>query len=379
MIVMKFGGTSIQDPLLCTRVIHIIKNTSDPQRVVVFSALEKTTRKLLTISESYAVQKRKEVETLIDHIRSFHYNLSAELIFPKEDKKLTYVLESYFEKIRDLGEEIHKKKKLEPHLQDSILSYGELLSTAIMTSALQTRQVPAVLMDARDCIITDRAFTGAKPLIRETYDKIKALIPKILGKEEIPVIQGFIGSTLGGETTTLGFEGSDLTASLVGAALGADEIQIWKNVSGIMTADPCICSKARTVDNLTFKEAYELSRAGAKVLHPSTTAPAAEKGIPIRIKNSTQPEERGTLISSRNMTAEFNIKSIAVKIVDNKALITLVGLGIARKKDMVEQIISHIKNISFTFQKNDNPDILIFIFPKADMKKAVELLHDIVF
>ena len=379
MIVMKFGGTSIQDPLLCSGVIHIIKNTTDSQKVVVFSAMGKTTRKLLALSESYAAQERINVEKITDDIQSFHYNLSAELISPKEGKKLTYVLESYFNKIRDLGEEIHKKKKLEPYMQDSMLSYGELLSTAIMTSALQTHHMPAVFMDARDCIITDRAFTAAKPLIQETYDKIKALIPKIFGKEEIPVIQGFIGSTLGGETTTLGFEGSDLTASLVGAALGADEIQIWKNVSGIMTADPCICSKARTVANLTFKEAYELSRAGAKVLHPSTTAPATEKGIPLRIKNSTQPEERGTLISSRNRTASFSIKSIAAKIVDSKALITLVGLGIARKKDMIEQIISHIHNISFTLQKNDNPDILTFIFPKDDMKKAVELLHDVVF
>ncbi|MFO7891222.1 MAG: aspartate kinase [bacterium] len=376
---MKFGGTSIQNPSVCKRVINIIKNTSDPRKVIVFSAMGKITRKLLALSQSYADQKETAVKRIFQDIRSFHHTLSQSLISDSGSKKIIPLMDSYFKQIIDLGEEIQKRKKLEPRMQDRMLSYGELLSTAIMTNAMKSNGLKASLLDSRDFIITDSSFTGAKPLIKETYEKINIAIPSIVEKKEIPVIQGFIGSNFQGVVTTLGFEGSDLTASLIGAALRVDEIQIWKNVSGIMTADPCICSKAKSIENITFKEAFELSKAGAKVLHPRTTTPAAEKDIPIRIKNSTRPEEIGTLISNQNITSDVSIKSIVCKIVHDKALLTLVGQGIAREKGIIQRIIIQIKDFSFTLQEDDNPDTLIFIFDKADMEKAVELTHNAVF
>ncbi len=376
---MKFGGTSIQNPSVCNRVLNIIKNTSDQQKIIVFSAMGKTTRKLLSLSEKYAQQNMTEVKNIFDDIRIFHEELSKRLISDKENKRLNPLINSYFNHIKDLGEEINREEKLEKRMQDRMLSYGELLSTAIMTSAMVSIGLKARLLDSRECFITDSSFTCAKPLIKETYEKINLLIPRVFEKGEIPVIQGFIGSNPDGDTTTLGFEGSDLTASLAGAALGVDEIQIWKDVSGIMTADPCLCEKAITVDNITFKEAYELSKAGAKVLHPRTTTPAAEKEIPIRIKNSTKPEAKGTLINNQNINTGFSIKSIACKIVNDKALVSLIGQGITHRQDFIKDIMEQVKEFSCNLDKNESTDVLTLIFHKADMKKAVEFLHDVVF
>ncbi len=379
MVVMKFGGTSIQNPEVCKKVINIISSTSDTQKIIVFSAMGKTTRKLLALSESYGEQKKTAVKKIFNDIRIFHNDLTKSLISAKEIKMVIPLLEFYFNQIKESGERIQQGKKLDAKMQDAMLSYGELLSTSIMTSAMRSQGLNARLMNSRDFIITDSSFTCAKPLIEQTYEQINRMIPKILENGEIPVIQGFIGSDLRGEITTLGFEGSDLTASLIGAALNADEIQIWKDVSGIMTADPCICCKARTIDAISFKEAYELSKAGAKVLHPRTTTPAAEKEIPIRIKNSANAEEGGTLISNNRIAEDYSIKSIACKIVNDKVLISLIGQGIARKKKFIQDLTEQITEFSFTPDKNQSTDVLTFIFDKNDMRKAVERLHDVIF
>lgn len=379
MIVMKFGGTSIQDPSVCRKVIELTKNTSDPRKVIVFSAMGKTTRKLLALAESYAEQNQTAAEKIFYNIKSFHNNLSQQLISYKEDKKVKSLMDSYFRQIQEVGEEIRKRKTLKPQLQDHMLSFGELLSTVIMTSALQSKGLRATLLDSRDFIRTDSSFTSATPLIKETYDKIKSTFSPVLTQQEIPVIQGFIGSDLQGKVTTLGFEGSDLTASLTGAALGVDEIQIWKVVSGIMTADPCICSQAQSIENITFKEAFELSKAGAKVLHPRTTTPAVEKNIPLRIKNSTRPEDTGTLISNHHLTEDVSIKSIVCNLVKDKAHVSLIGEGISRRQDIIDDVILRLKRFSYSRKESESADVVTFIFEKADMQEVVSCLHGVVF
>jgi len=379
MIVMKFGGTSIQDTSVCRKVIEIINNTSDPRKVIVFSAMGKTTRKLLALAESYAEQNQTAVEKIFDDIKLFHDTLSQQLISDRTDEKLQSLMDSYFRQIQEVGEEIRKRKTLKPQLQDHMLSFGELLSTAIMTTALQSKGLKATLQDSRDLIRTDSSFTAATPLIRETYEKVKSTLTPVLTKQEIPVIQGFIGSDLQRQVTTLGFEGSDLTASLTGAALGAEEIQIWKVVSGIMTADPCICSQAKSIENITFKEAFELSKAGAKVLHPRTTTPAAEKDIPLRIKNSTRPEDLGTLISNHRLTKDVSIKSIVCNLAKDKAHVSLIGEGISHSRDIIDNVVLQLKRFSCSRKQSESADVVTLIFDKADMQEAISFLHEIVF
>jgi aspartate kinase len=200
-----------------------------------------------------------------------------------------------------------------PRGLDKILAYGELLSSALVADALAERDVPARMLDAREFIITDDRFGGASPLFDITNAKTRAVIGPVIEAAEVAVIQGFIGATREGATTTLGFEGSDYTAAIVGAAMGAGDIQIWKDVSGLMTTDPRIFAAAHTVKACTFAEAADLTYFGAKVLHPKAIHPAARQNIPVHIYNSKKPEAAGTSISASAPACANLIKSIAYK------------------------------------------------------------------
>jgi aspartate kinase len=200
-----------------------------------------------------------------------------------------------------------------PALQDAIVSYGERLSAALLAAVLNEAGLAAVCVDARRCIMTTADHGRAEPLIEETNRRTRRELGPILKASIIPVLGGFIGSTEGGLTTTLGRGGSDYTAALIGAGLGAGEIQIWTDVSGVLTADPRVIEGARTVPSMSYTEAAELAYFGAKVLHPKTIQPAVEHRIPVRICNSRSPEEAGTLVGSETQTSPHTVKAIAHK------------------------------------------------------------------
>jgi aspartate kinase len=202
---------------------------------------------------------------------------------------------------------------LTPRAQDKFLSYGELISTAIVSAALNANQIKSDLMDARKLVITDDHFTGANPIQRITYSKIKQAIQPKIKTGSVPVFQGFIGSTKKGATTTLGFEGSDLTACLVGAAMKTSDVQIWKDVSGIMTADPMMVRDAKTVKTISFDEVGELTYFGAKVFYSRAVEPARQASIPIHIYNSKAPDKTGTEVTLKPKPCRNLLKSIAYK------------------------------------------------------------------
>jgi aspartate kinase len=198
-------------------------------------------------------------------------------------------------------------------LQDAIASFGERLSAALLAAILRRKGVAAREVDARSCIFTDQNHGCATPLAKETFQRTRAELHPLVEESEIPVLGGFIGSTVGGETTTLGRGGSDYTAALLGAALSAREIQIWTDVSGVLTADPRIVQNARTIPRLSYAEAAELAYFGAKVLHPKTIQPAVEGNIPVRICSSRAPESPGTLVGAETATSPQTVKAIAHK------------------------------------------------------------------
>jgi len=197
--------------------------------------------------------------------------------------------------------------------QDAIVSFGELLSSCLLACLLQQRSVTAQQVDPRHCIVTNDEYTGAAPLISETFAKTREYLLPLIEQQVIPVVGGFVGATEDGTTTTLGRGGSDYTAAILGAALRSKEIQIWTDVTGVLTADPRIVPDAQTVERLSYGEAAELAYFGAKVLHPKTIQPAIEDCIPVRICNSRRPEERGTLVGPQTETAPRTIKAIAHK------------------------------------------------------------------
>jgi len=313
MIVMKFGGISIQDSQSIRRVCDIVRDRLPMHPVIVNSAMGKSTRRLLMVAQSAARgdadQAGKTLDTLID----YHRALIQELLPRFSENTLSRQMDLFFHELYQLKDGVAVLRDLTPRSQDKFLAYGELISTSILTSMLQSMDIDAVWCDARKLIITDDRFTQARPMVDITYDKLCETLLPLVDAGKVPVIQGYIGATREGATTTLGFEGSDYSAALVGAALDVEDVQIWKDVPGVMTADPAIYADPLTVKKISFDEAAEITFFGAKVLHPSSIAPARQKGIPVHVLNSKHPEHPGTTLSADGAVSRHPVKSITYK------------------------------------------------------------------
>lgn len=313
MIVMKFGGTSVEDAASVERVAEIIRARLHLRPIIVVSAMGKTTRNLLRAAEASAAGDSPTTLDVIGELKARHVSEAHRLVTDSETRQVFKLIERYFDELKKLLEGLAILGEVPPRGLDKILSYGELLSSAIVADALAERGIPARLLDSRKFIITDDRYGAASPIQEITDQKIQEMIAPAVAGGATPVIQGFIGSTREGATTTLGFEGSDYTATIVGAALDARVIQIWKDVSGLMTADPAVFARSRTVKVCSFAEAGELTYFGAKVLHPKAVHPAARRNIPVHIYNSKQPGATGTSITATVPRSANLIKSIAYK------------------------------------------------------------------
>ena len=311
MIIMKFGGTSVEDAASIRRVAEIIRERIHLKPVVVVSAMGKTTRKLLEAARGAAAGEKDSCSAIIQDLQSTH-EAEAQSLAAKNSPNYP-AIDHLFDELERLLGGLAVLGEVPPRGLDKILAYGELLSSAIVASALKEGGINSRLLDSRELIKTDNRFGGASPIFELTNIEVNRGVGESLDRNEVPVLQGFIGSTREGATTTLGFEGSDYTASIVGAALNADDIQIWKDVPGLMTADPRLHSGARTVKLCSFTEAAELTFFGAKVLHPKAIHPAARANIPVHIFNSKQPSATGTEIRATAPRSSTPIKSIAYK------------------------------------------------------------------
>jgi len=223
------------------------------------------------------------------------------------------LIKKCWREVFDLLGQVNNQAEASPKLKDQIVSYGEVISARLTTAALEQIGLPAVYVDARRCIVTNESHGDAKPLIEITRRLTRNLILPLLRAGKIPVLGGFIGSTRRRLTTTLGRGSSDYTATLISASLGARETQIWTDVNGVLTADPHVIRNAHSVPILSFDEAIELSRFGAKVLHPKTIQPVSEKNVPLRVFNSRAPQFPGTLICKPLDSRQRTIKALAHK------------------------------------------------------------------
>jgi aspartate kinase len=311
MIVMKFGGTSVEDAASVERVAEIIRARLSLRPVVVVSAMGMTTRKLLQAAEASAPGDGRTTLAVVEDLKARHVSEARRLVKDSSEREVFSIIEKHFDELKKLLEGLAILGEVPPRGLDKILSYGELLSSAIVADALSERRIHARLMDARQFIKTDDRFGAASPLFDIANPMIQESLAPVIEGGGVPVVQGFIGSTREGATTTLGFEGSDYTAAIIGAAMNADDIQIWKDVSGLMTADPKMFPGARTVKVCTFAEAADLTYFGAKVLHPKAIHPAARQNIPVHIYNSKKPDATGTAITRTAPSCTNFIKSIA--------------------------------------------------------------------
>ena len=312
MIVMKFGGTSVESASAIERVASIVKARADRYPVVVVSAMGKTTNKLLAIANAAITGKREDYLRQIHDLRDFH-SREARLVVPLSRRaELDRTLDDHFQEMTELVKGLAVLGELTPRSIDAISSYGERLSSYIVALAFEHFGLPATHLDSRKVIVTDHRHTQAAPLFPETYQRLAATLPP-LALQKVVVMGGFIAATENGVTSTLGRGGSDFTASIVGAGVNAEEIQIWTDVDGMLTADPTVFPGGHRVKTISFAEAAELAYFGAKVLHPATVIPAIERNIPVMILNSRRPEVAGTVIVSQAVACRNSVKSIACK------------------------------------------------------------------
>jgi len=311
-IVMKFGGTSVADAAAFENVARIVAAEREASPVVVVSAMSGVTDGLLAATPaSVGPIFRRHVET------------AEQLLQTSELGRFVDLVKSAEARVRELLQTENPSKQ--KSVQDAVVSFGETLSSTLTAAVLNEHGVDARAVDARRCIITNEEHTCAAPLMRETFARTETELRPLLDSRIVPVLGGFIGATLQGATTTLGRGGSDYTAALIGAALKVDEIQIWTDVTGVLTADPRVVPEAQTIDRLSYSEAAELAYFGAKVLHPKTIQPAIENSIPVRICNSRMPQEAGTLVGPESETSPRTIKAIA-----HKTGVTIVQVTSAR-------------------------------------------------
>ena len=304
MIVMKFGGSSVESAAAIERVSGIVKERLARKPVVVVSAMGKTTNRLLDIAARAVRGDREAALDRLNDLRDFHLRESG----------MERTVDEHFRELGELVRGLAVMGELTPRVTDAIASYGERLSSLIVARMFQQQGMNAVHLDARKLIVTDRRHTHAAPLPGETYRRLAECIPPLFSTpSSVVVMGGFIGATEDGVTTTLGRGGSDFSASLAGAALGAAEIQIWTDVDGMLTCDPSILPGGHRVKTISFAEAAELAYFGAKVLHPATVLPAVEKNIPVLILNSRRPEVDGTRIVAESVPCANTFKSIACK------------------------------------------------------------------
>ena len=345
MKVMKFGGTSVADQAAIERLIALVRaeRQAEAQReggdprgpVVVVSALSGVTDRLLGLAAQAGAGDVEGSRATLHDLRERHLTVSLVVTDPALHELLVASINREFDGLERVVHALSVLREVSPRWLDTLAATGEVLSSQIVAAALTSGTLQGAWVDARKAMVTDGEHTAAAPLMPETTAALMAHADPALAAGRIPVLGGFVGATTAGVTTTLGRGGSDFSAAIVGACLGASEIQIWTDVDGMLTADPRIVANPQVVPHLSFAEASELAYFGAKVLHPATIQPAVARNIPVRILNSHRAQAPGTLItgerpaSGRPLTAVASKK--AVSVVDITSTRMLMAHGFLRR------------------------------------------------
>ena len=371
MIVMKFGGTSVESAEAIERVSKIVGSRSKQSPLVVVSAMAKVTDQLVAMGNTAATGNCDEALVSLDALRVRHHDTAKLLLGEKRAAALSPRLNSHFAELENFLRGLAAVRELTPRGSDYLLSFGELLSSLIVADAFIVRGLSAAWVDSRECLVTDGTHTRAVPQMAATREKSKKKIGPLLAKKRVPVMGGFIAATADGIPTTLGRGGSDYSAAVMGAALDADKIEIWTDVEGMMTTDPRLCPGARTIKQISFNEAAELAYFGAKVLHPLTLLPAIHQNIPVYVLNSRNLKSTGTEITVQAPPSRDVFRAItAKKGVSILNVVASRGVGVhGFLKSVFEAMDRHSASVdivaisevsmSFTIETKRLPDALL--------------------
>jgi aspartate kinase len=391
MIVMKFGGTSVQDARAIDRVAAIVRERLREKPVVVVSALAKITDQLLAMAAAAEGGNRDRALELSRAARERHYNTAVDLLGTHAFEQIAPELEADFNSLDELLRGVVAVGELTLRTTDTIAGFGEKVSSKIAAAAFSQRGIEAAHVDSRRCIVTDANFGKAVPQFDETDARLAEIVKPLLERSRVPVMGGFIASTREGVSTTLGRGGSDFSAAIVGAGLNARRIEIWTDVDGMMTTDPNLCPQARRIKIITFEEAAELAYFGAKVLHPATLLPAIQKNIPVLILNSSNPKCEGTRITATAPKTRNIFKAIAAKkritVVDVVATRMLMAHGFlksifdvfASHRCPVDMVSTSEVSVSVTVDSNESiaaiaADLARLADAKYEGRKAIVCL-----
>ena len=296
MIVVKFGGTSVGDADAIRRAAEIVRGRLPRRPIVVVSAMAGVTNTLLALAEQASKGQLIGALSAVESLRDRHL-AAASALLDGDDGEISGEISATIDELASLAEALSTLGHLTPRSMDTIGAVGERLSAPLVAAAFARAGLPVELIDARQVMITDDAYMRAEPLPDAIAERSRTVLQPLVKSRCVPVLGGFIGATAQGVTTTLGRGGSDYSASLIGAALRAEAIEIWTDVDGMLTADPRVVADAHLINRIRFDEASELAFFGAKVLHPSTIAPAVQRGIPVYVFNSANPTGTGTEIT----------------------------------------------------------------------------------
>jgi aspartate kinase len=315
LVVMKFGGTSLEDAKAILRTTEIVRErrARGMKPIVVVSAMAKVTDLLLAAGAAAGRGDKKGALAIAARLRNRHIETTSDLMCGEIFTEVEAAISRGFDLLDDLLRGIAAVGELTPRTSDNVVSFGERFSSRMVAGAFAQHGLNGVRVDSRECIVTDDHYGKAAPQEAAIEAKLRELVLPVVEAGQTPVLGGFIGATADGITTTLGRGGSDFTAALVGGGLHAEAIEIWTDVNGIMTTDPRICPDALRVKTISFEEAAELAYFGAKVLHPATILPAVQKSIPVWVLNSRNAENEGTKITAMAPPCASPFKSIAAK------------------------------------------------------------------
>ena len=353
MIVMKFGGTSVQDAQAITRVTEIVRSRLEERPLVVVSAMAKVTRVLCEVAEAVRQGEREKADALLDGLLERHHAVAEDLLSDDADLFMQTIvrIDDLWDELAVFVDEICGTGRLSDCDNARIISTGELLSSVIVSAALNAAGIECSWLDARDLVVTDENYLSARPDLEKTRENVRAAVRA----EDAGVLltQGFIARTEAGDASVLGFEGSDYSAAIFGMSLDAGRVEIWTDVDGIRSADPCIVERTCRIPVLSYEEAAEMAALGARVLHPLTIGPARSKGIPICVLNSHEPSGEGSRVcedcseipegpkSIALLTAEDarELRSRTIFDVGRKAQVSVIGKGIDAQKDRMVGLI----------------------------------------
>ena len=375
---MKFGGTSVGDASCIARVAEIVaKSSRVGPLVVVVSAMSGVTNHLIEAATCSETGDRERATELLEALREQHFEALNILIQNPESRNLIALgIEELLREAQRLCEGTALIHELTARTLDSVSSLGERLSAPLVAGALSERGVRSEGIEATGLIVTDSYHGAAEPLMDPTRIRCEARLRPLLQQGVVPVVTGFIGATAEGVLTTLGRGGSDYSATILGGALGADEVIIWTDVNGVLTADPRLVPGARTIPEISYREAAELAHFGAKVLHPKTLRAVTQSGIPVWIRNTFEPEHPGTKITPQGRSSSAGVKALTA--IRDVSLIAVGGPGIVGLPDVVGRTFSTTSNVRANVllisQSSSQNDICFIVF-SSDAKRTVDALR----